>query len=149
MSLQGKDQKKTLVEERMDMIEEKVYQMQNDDADFLKLTNVTDVTNKGSLIDPRLVNNEKLKGRFTLIINKDLPMKKQIEKFANEPVAYYLHKNRNFIEKLENRKVKRSSEQAVKDITENLQNIAQKGKWDLYCLMNNIELHTNIQPENP
>jgi len=123
--------------------------MQNDDADFLKLTNVTDVTNKGSLIDPRLVNNEKLKGRFTLIINKDLPMKKQIEKFANEPVAYYLHKNRNFIEKLENRKVKRSSEQAVKDITENLQNIAQKGKWDLYCLMNNIELHTNIQPENP
>ena len=97
----------------MDMIEEKVYQMQNDDADFLKLTNVTDVTNKGSLIDPRLVNNEKLKGRFTLIINKDLPMKKQIEKFANEPVAYYLHKNRNFIEKLESRKTKQSSEQAV------------------------------------
>ena len=87
--------------------------MHNDDADFLKLTNVTDVTNKSSLVDPRLMNNEKLKGRFTLIINKDLPMKKQIEKFANEPVAYYLHKNRNFIEKLESRKDKETTEQHV------------------------------------
>ena len=76
MSLQGKDQKKTLAEERMEQLEERVYQLQNHDADFQKLTNVTEVNNKASLTDPRLVNNEKLKGRFELIINKELPMKK-------------------------------------------------------------------------
>ena len=28
-------------------------------------------------------------------------MAKKIEKYANEPVAFYLHKNRNFINKLQ------------------------------------------------
>ena len=31
-------------------------------------------------------------------------MQKQIEKYSNEPIAYYLHKKRNFFEKLHQRK---------------------------------------------
>lgn len=76
MALQGKDHKKTLAEERIEFIEEKVNKQQHDDKDFLKLTNVTDVNNKAMLSDPRLANNEKLKGRFSVIINNTLPMQK-------------------------------------------------------------------------
>ena len=44
--------------------------------------------------------NEKLKGRFRLRINNSLPMNKKIEAYANEKVAFYLHKSRNFIHKI-------------------------------------------------
>jgi len=46
--------------------------------------------------------NEKLKGRFFLKINQKLPMNKKIEAYANEKVAFYLHKSRNFIHKIKN-----------------------------------------------
>jgi len=46
------------------------------------------------------LNREKLKGNFKLLINADLPMGKKIEKYASDPVVFYLHKNRNFIKKL-------------------------------------------------
>lgn len=46
-------------------------------------------------------NKEKLKGAFKLSINHDLPMPKKIERYGAEPVVFYLHKNRNFIRKLE------------------------------------------------
>jgi hypothetical protein len=46
-------------------------------------------------------NKEKLKGAFKLSINHDLPMHKKIERYGAEPVVFYLHKNRNFIRKLE------------------------------------------------
>ena len=34
-------------------------------------------------------------------INKNLVMKKRIQSFSNDPVCYYLHKNRNFLRKLQ------------------------------------------------
>ena len=46
-------------------------------------------------------NREKLKGAFKLSINHDLPMPKKIERYCAEPVVFYLHKNRNFIRKLQ------------------------------------------------
>lgn len=42
-----------------------------------------------------------MKGRFKVNISKNLDMKKRIQTFSNDPVAYYLHKNRNFIRKLQ------------------------------------------------
>lgn len=100
--IQGRDKKKSLIEERMDAIEEKIGEMTNLVSEQEKLRNVTNL--EASVIDPRKQNNEKLKGKFSLIINDRLPMQKQIEKFSNEPVAYYLHKKRNFLEKLHKRK---------------------------------------------
>ena len=72
---------------------------------------VTDVNHKGGgqfQPDPEAsrkaqethLNKEKLKGNFKLLINVDLPMNKKIEKYASDPVAFYLHKDRNFIKKL-------------------------------------------------
>jgi hypothetical protein len=56
--------------------------------------------NKSKSFEDASANLEKLKGRFNLRINHGLPMHKKIEKYANENVAFYLHKNRNFIDKL-------------------------------------------------
>jgi len=64
MALQGREHKKTIVEERMDIIEENVKKNATNDKDFILLTNVTDVNNKAMLSDQRLANNEKIKGRF-------------------------------------------------------------------------------------
>jgi hypothetical protein len=46
------------------------------------------------------MHQEKLKGRFDLLINYKLNMNKKIEMYANDEVAFFLHKNRNFITKL-------------------------------------------------
>ena len=64
MALQGREHKKTIVEERMDIIEENVKKNATNYKDFILLTNVTDVNNKAMLSDQRLANNEKIKGRF-------------------------------------------------------------------------------------
>jgi hypothetical protein len=50
-------------------------------------------------------NKEKFKGDFKLLINHKLPMHKKIERFGNEPVVFYLHKKRNFINKIEKSKI--------------------------------------------
>ena len=72
---------------------------------------MTDVKGKGrgpANMDPSssaraqaaYLTKEKFKGNFGLLINVDLPMGKKIEKYAADPVVFYLHKNRNFIKKL-------------------------------------------------
>jgi hypothetical protein len=74
-----------------------------------------------------------------VIINKTLPMQKQIEKFANEPVAFYLHKNRNFIEKLQNKSRKNNFDESVRRIEKDVEAINKKGLQDLWCIFNNID----------
>ena len=76
--------------------------------------------------DEAKANYEKLKGRFRLRINHDLPMSKKIETYANEKVAFYLHKNRNFIHKLEH---------SMKEIE-----VQKKHKEDFEKEMEKIEL---------
>lgn len=44
--------------------------------------------------------NEKLNGRFNLMINPKLPIQTQINKFVTEPIAFHLHKNRLFLDKM-------------------------------------------------
>ena len=45
-------------------------------------------------------------------------MKKQVQKFANDPVIYYLHKNRHFISKLQQRMEEKKS------VSENIKEFA-------------------------
>jgi hypothetical protein len=66
-------------------------------------------------------------------------MQKQIEKFANEPVAFYLHKNRNFIEKLQNKSRKNNFDESVRRIEKDDEAINKKGLQDLWCIFNNID----------
>ena len=46
---------------------------------------------------------EKLKGRFDVKVNYNLPMELKIDKFLYEPIAFHLHKNRLMFTKLEPR----------------------------------------------
>ena len=54
---------------------------------------VTDIQHKGNGEDKAYTNKEKFKGHFDLLVNSDLPMNKKIEKYAHDPVVFYLHKN--------------------------------------------------------
>ena len=47
---------------------------------------------------------DRQKGRFTVIVNKNLPNPTKIEKFAMEPEAFYYHKSGFFFKKLESPK---------------------------------------------
>jgi hypothetical protein len=62
---------------------------------------VTDLNNKAFVTEESKMQQEKLKGKFQLKINHDLLMSKKIEMFANDSVAFHLHKGRNFIHKLD------------------------------------------------
>jgi hypothetical protein len=58
---------------------------------------VTDIPN----YDQKKTNIRKLKGNFNLTLNHRLPMPKKIEQFAVDPVSFHLHKQRNFINKID------------------------------------------------
>jgi hypothetical protein len=63
------------------------------------------------------VMREKIKGEFSLKVNSKLSMPRKIEKFANDSAAFYMHKSRNFLEKLDeqmkNRLVKEVEEKKL------------------------------------
>lgn len=42
-----------------------------------------------------------MKGWYEVNLSKKLPLPKKIVKFAYEPVAFYLHKKRDFISRLQ------------------------------------------------
>jgi len=44
---------------------------------------------------------EKIKGEFFIKVNSKLPMPWKIQKFASDSAAFYMHKSRNFLEKLD------------------------------------------------
>lgn len=100
------------------------------------MVNVTDMHNQDCLTDPIKMNKEKLRGKFNLTINRTLPMKKQIEKFANEPVAYYLHKKRNFLEKLQRIDEQVDTDRQIARIKDQVDQVTARGNRDLYLQLN-------------
>ena len=95
----------------MDGIEEKVYKDFANKKIAEGPKDVTEVTNKGvDLQDKVAVTREKLRGNFQVQINKKMPHAKQVMTYAGEDLSYYLHKRRNFFERLDG--------QADKDTTE-------------------------------
>jgi hypothetical protein len=61
----------------------------------------TELLDQSAIIDDRKVVNEKLRGNFKVLIKKDLSVPMRITKFANEPISFFLHKNRDFLPRLE------------------------------------------------
>ena len=94
---------KTKSQESIEGCEARVLEMHEKSKKFYIMQPVADPNIKsvgghnGAMHD----NKEKLKGAFKLLINHELPMHKKIERYGTEPVAFYLHKQRNFIKKLE------------------------------------------------
>ena len=113
--MNGRQKVKTLVMERMEDIENRVNKDFTAGADMQKQQDVTDINNKALIGDQAKMQNEKMKGRFEVTINKNLEMKKRIQKFGNEPICYYLHKNRNFLQKLEDKRARATAHDKVLD----------------------------------
>lgn len=100
---QGKPVVKSLAQQRIDDIEAKLNRQRVEKHEFAETVNVTEIRNKVMMNNETKMTQEKLKGRFDLLINPDLPMETKIKKFLNEPIAFHLHKNRLFFQKIENK----------------------------------------------
>ena len=56
------------------------------------------------IVNVASMQKEILQGNFKLKISEKMAPKARIEKFALEPVAYFLHKRRDFLSRLNNKK---------------------------------------------
>ena len=111
-NMKGRQRQKTLMMEKMELIEEKVTQRFEMDTSS-KVPDVVDITKKELFGQKDKINAEKMKGRFKVVINKNLQMKKRIQSLGNDPVVYYMHQNRNFIRKLEPNREEQSPSEKV------------------------------------
>ena len=73
-----------------------------------------------------------MKGRFKVNINKNLDMPTRIQSFSNDPVAYYLHKNRNFIRKLQPTRNEVSASEKCKELCEGMDEFFYNQRRDQY-----------------
>ena len=103
---------KTIAQQNLTRLENKVGQDFALHQNFVNIINVTELENKAFVADTASLNSEKLKGRFHLRINHGLNMSKKIEMYANDNVAFLLHKSRNFLFKLEKEEEKMKIEKA-------------------------------------
>ena len=114
--MKGRQREKTLMMEKMEMIEQRVHKRFDLDMST-RLPDVVELNKKELAGQKDKINYEKMRGRFKIVINKNMEMKKRIQSFSNDPVAYYLHKNRNFIRKLKPmREEEKSPAQVAEDI---------------------------------
>eukprot|EP00347_Sterkiella_histriomuscorum_P012778 403367259 len=100
--------------DRIQKLEEKVtkaFQEQNyQDSNYLQVVELRNLYLKK---DPKRAQIEILNGRYNLCINKELPFKKKIQQFANEPMAYYLFKKRDFVQRLEHKELNRWEKEEI------------------------------------
>ena len=96
-----KVREKTYAEEDIEAIENKVNLEFERERKLINKTQVLDLRNKAAQFNEAQAQKEKLMGDFQLNINKNLTMPQKIEKFAEDSVVYYLHKNRNFFKKMQ------------------------------------------------
>jgi hypothetical protein len=61
---------------------------------------IVQLDNQALVADQISMQQEILKGNFKIKINDQIDNALQIEKYAQEPVAYFLHKKRDFLHRL-------------------------------------------------
>lgn len=77
--------------------------------EFESNNNFTELQNCLAIFDPVKQVNEKFKGRFNLKMNSQLPMSVKIRKLSGDPLAFHMHKNRQFVHKLQKKNPKMES----------------------------------------
>ena len=85
-------------------------------------------------------------------MNPDLPMSKKIETYANEKLTFYLHKNRNFIHKLESTLKEREKEKKQKEeIEREIKKIEtikeEQRKYRMSKLIDQVQLRRLVQKQ--
>ncbi len=93
-----------MAEERNEEIEKQCREQLVSEKEFLEKNDVAQIRNKLMMFDEVKATVEKLKGRFDLRINSQLKMPSKINKLAIDPLAFHLHKNRQFMRKLQTEK---------------------------------------------
>lgn len=143
-NMKGRQRQKTLMMEKMDQIEEKVHKRFELDAST-KVLDVVDLQKKELAGQRDKINYEKMRGRFKVIINKNLAMKKRIQSFSNDPVIYYLHKNRNFIRKLQPPREEKTTFESVMDLAGNLDDMFEGQRRDMHYAKMGVDPHNSNQ----
>eukprot|EP00347_Sterkiella_histriomuscorum_P015555 403356589 len=114
----------TLIEEKMETIEGKLIKEHERMLSEQAFREVTELKNKSNLFDTKKAQLDVLRGQFHLRLNRKLPFVRKIEKYANEPVAFYLHKKRDFLQRIDqmehnmDRKDEREFQQLMKSVLE-------------------------------
>lgn len=91
---------KQALEERVDQREQQLLEkeerrkVQEKSFEVIKMLGKTG----GYGIDKQAILKDKLQGRFQLCINRSIPMRQKITKFAADPHSFLLHKRRAFVE---------------------------------------------------
>ena len=137
-NMKGKQRAKTLAMERLERIEKGINLKFDGTNNLNKQMNVLEINDQAVAGEKEKFNTEKMKGRFKLTINKDLNMKKQIQKFGNEPIVFYLHKHRNFLNKLKNRQNKLSPYEDVLMLQQKMKEQNNSIKRDLWYVKRGI-----------
>lgn len=55
-----------------------------------------------------------MKGRYEVNLSNKIPLSNKIVKFAFEPVAFHLHKKRDFLDRLKSNKTSKAQEEEAK-----------------------------------
>lgn len=92
---------KTYAEENLEKVEANVIKEFAKNKVFFNQQVVTALDNRVAENYPAKANQEKMRGRFRLRISSKLPEVKKIEKYSQDSMVFYLHKNRNFLRKIE------------------------------------------------
>ena len=74
-------------------------------------------------------------------------MSTRIHKFANDPVIYYLHKNRNFIRKLQPEREEKTSYEEVLDTKMKIDENFEKQIRDMYYISKGVNPHNAAECE--
>jgi hypothetical protein len=93
----------TLQEKHLAKLERDLCEAFEADKKFknLECFGFTELLNQSNVIDEKKIIEEKFKGNFKVKIRKDLPEPMRIAQLASEPVAFHLHKRRDFLPRLE------------------------------------------------
>jgi hypothetical protein len=109
------------------MLEMKLTQEQELESSFRKLGSFgfTQLLNQAVAMNDKAAVEEKLKGKFKLVIRSDLPEPLRIAQFASEPVAFHLHKKRDFFPRLKGKQPRELEElqrlqKSIKNIEEEI-----------------------------
>ncbi|CDW83733.1 UNKNOWN [Stylonychia lemnae] len=74
---------------------------------------VTEIKNVYLKKDPKRAQIEVLQGRYNLRMNQNLPFTCKIQQFSNEPMAYYLFKKRDFMQRLQQKELTKKEKEEL------------------------------------
>lgn len=86
------------------------------------------IENQANSTEQATTQKEILKGHFILCLNDKMDTPLRIEKYAQEPVAYFLHKRRDFLERLFNKNNKFAENRELLEYQKVLRYIAGETK---------------------